>query len=152
GDEGQVFKQFVSWVVGQIHTLGGEDYTATLHFDLYGSAGYAFNFDIERIAAYLALRQELAAALPLNTEAPADFGSKQAQIEGFQALRAALRRLGSNVRIVADEWCDTLDDVRLFASAGAADMVQIKMPDIGSITESLEALLMCHKLGIGAFL
>lgn len=38
------------------------------------------------------------------------------------------------MEIVADEWCNTLEDVRDFVNAGAAHMVQVKTPDLGVLT------------------
>ena len=152
GPQGETFKRFVSWVVQQILELGSADYRPTLHFDLYGSAGFAFDLDVERIADYLVEVEALARPLALNIEAPADFGSKAAQIEGFRAIRSALNRKGSAVQIVVDEWCDTVEDVALFSREQAADLIQIKTPDMGSVTQSLEAILLCQQHGVGAYL
>ncbi|MFK0692088.1 hypothetical protein ACFX5Q_28340 [Mesorhizobium sp. IMUNJ 23033] len=54
---------------------------------------------------------------------------------------AILDTRGSNARIVVDEQCNTLDDIRQFASAKAAHLIQIKMPDLGSVAESATAVL-----------
>jgi methylaspartate ammonia-lyase len=62
----------------------------------------------------------------LNIESPADYGSLEAQIEGFTRIR---QKLGCDAKIVADEWCDTLEDVRKVSEAGAADILQINVPD-----------------------
>ncbi len=56
------------------------------------------------------------------------------------------------VKLVADEWANTLDDIRAFIAAGAVDMIQIKMPDLGSVHNSIEAVLACKAGGVGAFL
>jgi len=53
---------------------------------------------------------------------------------------------------VADEWANTLEDIRLFADAGAADIVQIKTPDLGGIQDTIEAVLYCRKRKVGAYL
>src|SRR5690606_8131353 len=82
----------------------------------------------------------------------ADFGSKETQIEGLRAIRSALKRKGSALKVVVDEWCDTAADVALFSREQAADLIQIKTPDMGSLTESLEAILLCHEHGVGAYL
>jgi methylaspartate ammonia-lyase len=57
-----------------------------------------------------------------------------------------------NVQLVVDEWANTLDDIRIFVDAQAADMIQIKMPDLGSVHNSVEAVLICKAGGVGAFL
>ncbi len=56
------------------------------------------------------------------------------------------------MQLVADEWANTLDDVQAFIAAGAADMIQVKMPDLGSVHNSIQAVLACKAGGIGAFL
>jgi len=56
------------------------------------------------------------------------------------------------VELVADEWANTLDDIRAFVDAGAADMIQIKMPDLGSIHNTIQAVLACKAADVGALL
>ena len=51
-------------------------------------------------------------------ESPVLTGSKAAQIATFQELRQSLRTAGHAVAIIADEWCNTLEDIREFADAG----------------------------------
>ena len=46
----------------------------------------------------------------------------------------------------------TLADIEAFADTGAADYLQIKMPDLGSLTNSVEAVLRCRRAGVGAYL
>jgi methylaspartate ammonia-lyase len=67
-------------------------------------------------------------------------------------LRRRLRERGVPVALVADEWCNTLTDVEEFARAEAADYLQIKMPDLGSLARSVEAVLLCRRAGVGAYL
>jgi methylaspartate ammonia-lyase len=123
-----------------------------LHFDLYGMAGLEFDGDIDGMAGYIAGLAEDLKPFALQIETPFDFRSRDAQIEGFVALRRALELRGSAVRLVADEWCDTLADVREYARHRGAHMLQIKMPDMGSIADSAEAVLHCRASGLAAYL
>ena len=59
---------------------------------------------------------------------------------------------GASVQIVADEWCNTLEDVRDFVEAGAAHMIQVKTPDLGGINNTLEAIIYAKERGMGAYL
>ncbi|HXE48658.1 MAG TPA: enolase C-terminal domain-like protein, partial [Ramlibacter sp.] len=59
---------------------------------------------------------------------------------------------GSKVGLIADEWCNTLEDTRVFAQAQACDFVQIKTPDLGGINNSIEAVLYCKAHGMGCCL
>ena len=59
---------------------------------------------------------------------------------------------GVNVELVADEWCNTVDDVRAFVDAGAGHMIQIKTPDLGSLHNTADAVLYCKEKGVGAYM
>jgi methylaspartate ammonia-lyase len=152
GEHGEVFAEFAEWVVSRIRQENDEHYRPTLHFDLYGTPGLAFSGDPKRIASFIASVARRVAPYKLHIEGPADFGSVKAQIEGFARIREELDTQACEAKIVADEWCDTLADIRAFARAGAADILQIKMPDVGSVTNSFEAVRLCKELGVGAYL
>ena len=51
----------------------------------------------------------------------------------------------------ADEWCNTLEDVKYFADNKAGHMAQIKTPDLGGINNIVEAVLYCKEKGFGAY-
>jgi len=70
----------------------------------------------------------------------------------MRELRQTLRDKETDVKIIADEWCNTLDDIEAFSEKGAVDIVHIKMPDLGGINNSVEAVLLCKEKGIGAYL
>ena len=53
------------------------------------------------------------------------------QIASFEKLRSLLKEKSIAVGLIADEWCNTLEDIKLFADAAASDYVQIKTPDLG---------------------
>jgi methylaspartate ammonia-lyase len=55
------------------------------------------------------------------------------------------------VQIVVDEWCNTLDDIRLFVAAGAADVIHVKTPDLGGVNNTIEALLLVARGGLLAY-
>jgi methylaspartate ammonia-lyase len=78
--------------------------------------------------------------------------TQEEQVEKFSSLRKLLKEKGIDVGLIADEWCNTLSDIRLFAAAGASDFVQIKTPDLGSIHNTIEAVLYCKSRGMGACL
>jgi methylaspartate ammonia-lyase len=53
---------------------------------------------------------------------------------------------------VADEWANTLDDIRAFNQARAAHVVQIKAPDLGPIHDIVDAIVDCRRHGVLAHL
>jgi methylaspartate ammonia-lyase len=78
-------------------------------------------------------------------------GSKAGQIEALTGLCALLHSQEVAVDIVADEWCNTLEDVEEFTDAGAGDMIQVKTPDLGGINNVVEAILYAKARGVGAY-
>lgn len=151
GRDGELLEEYLRWLTRRIAELGGADYRPRLHIDVYGTIGLAFDGDVERIAAYLARLGEITAPLRLAVEHPIDAGSRDAQITTYVRLREALARLGSPVRIAVDEWCNTLEDIRDFVAARAADVVHVKTPDLGGINNTIEALLHVRERGLFAY-
>ena len=152
GRDGGLLLDYVRWLAQRIAALGGPDYRPRLHLDTYGTLGLVFGDDLARMADYLGRIAEAASPYPVQLEGPLDAGSRPAQIEALGALRQVLRERGINVPIVADEWCNTLDDARAFIDAGAADFVQVKTPSLGSITNSIAAIQYAQARGIYSYL
>jgi len=69
----------------------------------------------------------------------------------LRELTQVVDERGISVEIVADEWCNTLEDIKYFADNKAGHMVQIKTPDLGGIGNIVDAVLYCKERGIGAY-
>jgi methylaspartate ammonia-lyase len=87
----------------------------------------------------------LVAPHALVIEGPVDCGSREEQIELMAKLREYVDEHNIPVKYVADEWCNTLEDIKDFVQAKAGHMIQIKAPDLGGINNSVEAVLYCHE-------
>ncbi|MER8996026.1 methylaspartate ammonia-lyase [Mesorhizobium sp. M0678] len=151
GTDGQTFMEFVRWVSMRTRELGHPGYQPVLHFDVYGWIGQEIGLAPQSIADFICKVAESVPGFTLNIEFPADFGSTQAQIENYAEIVSILDARGSNARIVVDERCNTLGDIRLFAEAKAAHLVQIKTPDVGSIADTARAVLICKANKVGAY-
>ena len=137
---------------GRIQAIGDADYRPTMHLDLYGTLGELFHMQLEPLVDYLGRLRQAAAPFPLLVESPVIAKTQDAQIETFKALREILRARSIAVGLIADEWCNTLADIKLFADRKCADYVQIKTPDLGGINNTIEAVLYCKRNGMGASL
>jgi len=152
GLDGSILKDYVKWLSDRVIKLReSEDYMPIFHIDVYGTIGVAFNQDIAKQADYLATLEEAAKPFHLRIEGPMDVEEREAQVEALSALTAELDRRGINVELVADEWCNTLDDIKLFADKKAGHVVQIKTPDLGGVNNIAEAVLYCNEKGIGSY-
>ena len=101
---------------------------------------------------YLSSLETLAAPFKLRVEHPVDAGSREDQITMMVTLRKKIKDRGLTVEIVADEWCNTLSDIEQFIAAEAVDVIQIKMPDLGSVDNSIAAVTMRKAAGVKAYL
>jgi len=152
GRRGEKLREYIRWLVQRVAELRPDpDYRPALHLDVYGTIGLAFGGDLDRIADYLASLVADAGRLPLYIEGPVDMEEKGRQMEALLGIRTRLRKLGAPVKIVADEWCNTLEDIRDFTDAGVCDMVQIKTPDLGGIQDTIRSVIYCRELGMEAY-
>jgi len=154
GADGEGLREYVAWLVERASELGPESYRPRLHLDVYGVIGDAFGapFDRTEVVDYFGSLAEAAGEHPLQIEGPMDVGGRAEQIHAMAELRDALDDADVDVDLVADEWCNTFDDVEAFVDAGAADVVQVKTPDLGGIQRSGEAVRYCEGTDVRAYL
>ena len=100
---------------------------------------------------YLCELEELASPFILRIEGPVDAGNRKDTMEALKTLTKMIDDNGRTVEIVADEWCNTLEDVKYFADHKAGHMLQVKTPDLGGVNNCIEALLYCNEKNIGAY-
>lgn len=152
GKDGSILRDYVKWLSDRVLKLReSEDYMPIFHIDVYGTMGVAFNQDIQKQADLLAELEEAAKPFHLRIEGPMDLEEREATVEALAALTAEVDRRGVNVELVADEWCNTLEDIKLFADKKAGHVVQIKTPDLGGVNNIAEAVLYCNEKGIGSY-
>lgn len=152
GPRAEALETYISWIADRIRTLHPRaDYTPALHLDVYGLLGAAAT-SLPDLADIIARLEAAAAPYTLRIEHPLDAGGRDEQITQLKHLRDLLSERGSSVRLIADEWANTADDIHAFAAAGAADMVQIKTPDLGSLHHTVDAVLDCLRHGVGPVL
>lgn len=146
GKDGSILLDYVKWLqkrIGEIRV--DESYAPIIHIDVYGTIGEAFGYDNYTVMAdYLVSLEEAAKPYQLRIEGPLDAGNFEDQVTHLAGLRKELEARGSKVELVADEWCNTLEDIKKFAEEKAGHMIQIKTPDLGSISNTIEAVLYCQ--------
>ncbi|WP_049923442.1 methylaspartate ammonia-lyase [Halopiger djelfimassiliensis] len=154
GANGEPLLEYVEWLVERSRELGPEGYEPRFHIDVYGMIGEIFGppYDRPEVVDYFGALADAAAPSPIQIEGPMDAGGRTDQIEAMVELRNGLAEAGVDVDIVADEWCNTFADVQAFVDAEAADLVQIKTPDLGGIHRSGQAVSYCEGTETRAYL
>ena len=154
GKNGEKLAEYVAWLRDRIlANRSDENYLPVFHIDVYGTIGAAFgNTNYTAMADYIEELGRIAKPFKLRIEGPMDCDvDVPTQMKALAGLTAELDKRGCDVELVADEWCNTLEDIKLFADNKAGHMVQIKTPDLGGINNTIEAVLYCKEKGIGAY-
>ena len=152
GKDGSILKEYVVWLRDRIlNWRVNESYNPIFHIDVYGTIGLAFNNDIDVMTTYMMELEEAAKPFAIRIEGPVDAGEREGTMQALKALRAELEKRGSKLEIVADEWCNTLEDIKYFADNKAGHMLQIKTPDLGGVNNVAEAIIYCNEKGIGSY-
>ena len=154
GPQGELLEKYVAWLRDRIlNNRADENYNPIFHIDVYGTIGAAFgNNNYKAMADYLEKLAETAKPFHLRIEGPMDCDvDRETQMLALKGLTEEIDRRGIDVELVADEWCNTLDDVKYFTDNHAGHMVQIKTPDLGGVNNTIEAVLYCKEHGMGAY-
>ncbi len=152
GKQGELLKEYVAWMRDRILKYRtSEDYLPVFHIDVYGTIGIAFNNDFEKITKYLLELEQIAKPFKIRIEGPVDTGDRQGTLDALRILTKAMDDAHSQLEIVADEWCNTLEDIKDFADAKAGHMLQIKTPDLGGVNNVAEAIIYCNKVKVGSY-
>jgi methylaspartate ammonia-lyase len=144
GDDGAELTRYARWLKERIESLGGDDYWPTVHLDMRGVLGTITGNNLGRVLGHLYALEQAVQPFPLRVECPVLMADREAQIEAMKTLREYVRLRKMKVQLIADEWANTLDDVRAFVEAGAADMIHLNMPELGTLSNAVEAVLACR--------
>ncbi len=152
GRHGEKLQIYVKWLADRIRSKRIDtNYEPSLHIDVYGNIGAIFDNNVKKMADYLVSLEEAAQPFKLHIEGPMDMEAKAPQIEMLAKLKDRLTALGTGIELVADEWCNTLEDIRDFCDAQCCHMVQIKTPDLGSVHNIVESILYCKENGMESY-
>lgn len=152
GKNGELLLEYVKWLRDRIIKYrNSPNYSPIFHIDVYGTIGIAFNNDVDKMFKYLLTLEEAAKPFAIRIEGPVDTGDREGTMLYLKALTKALNDAGSKLEIVADEWCNTYEDIKYFADNKAGHMLQIKTPDLGGVNNIVESILYCNKAHIGSY-
>lgn len=153
GLKGEKLLDYITWLNKRVvEKRQDENYSPIFHIDVYGTIGAAFDLNIEKIVDYLQTLEKAAHPFLLRIEGPVDADTREKTMEALRDITALLGERGSTVEIVADEWCNTLEDIKFFVDNKAGHIIQIKTPDLGGVSNVVEATLYCKQNGVGAYI
>ena len=152
GLNGELLVNYIKYLrkrILQIRT--NECYKPIFHIDVYGTIGIIFDNDSRKIVDYFKILEKEAHPFKLRIEGPVDDGTREGTMLKLKEITALCDQEGVNVEVVADEWCNNLEDIKYFADNRAGHMLQIKTPDLGGVNNTVEAIIYCNEKNIGAY-
>ncbi|MGD9795814.1 MAG: methylaspartate ammonia-lyase [Dehalococcoidia bacterium] len=152
GDDGEKLVGYVLWASQRVRAHSPAGRLPSLHVDVYGTIGEVCGGDLGRVIGYLEHLAEAADPLRLSVEDPVRASDGEARRQLMAELVRRIDRQRIPVSVVADENCNVLEDIELWASEHAAHMIHVKLPDLGSLSNSVEAALACHREGVGVYI
>lgn len=152
GEHGELLLKYIEWMRNRVLQFRkDENYNPVFHIDVYGTIGIAFNYDVDKMFEYLLECEKMAAPFRIRIEGPIDTGDREGTMTYEKVLTEKLDKVGSKLEIVADEWCNTLEDIKYFADNKAGHVLQIKTPDLGGVNNVAEAIIYCNEKGVGSY-
>lgn len=153
GTHGEKLEEYLKWLMNRIDKVDKNDsYNPIIQLDVYGTIGVIFDNDLQKVADYIKKLSQIVYPYKLKIEGPIDLDTRENQIESLSKLTKIIDEQNINVDIVADEWCNTYEDVIDFADNKAGHMIQIKSPDVGSIDDIVKSIIYCKEHGLKAYL
>lgn len=149
--DGKIFLNWIDWVTKRIKEIGEPDYNPVMRYDMYGTIGYCFDNDLDKVVDYLIKMEEICKPYQVFCEMPVDLKSDEKQMEGFKYIRKKLDEKGSTMKLIIDEYANTYEDIKRWVDNKGMDMVQVKTIDLGGINNIIEAVLYCKEHNILAY-
>jgi methylaspartate ammonia-lyase len=151
GRDGKKFLEWAKWVRNRIDEIGLPGYKPVLRYDVYGCIGDAFDNNLDKVVDYLLEVEKISEPFDIFVEMPIDLKSNEEQIKGMKYLREKLDEKGSKLKLIIDEYANTLEEIREWVDSKGADMVQVKTIDLGGINNVVDAVLYCKGKGVLAY-
>lgn len=152
GLKGEILVDYLEYLSTRVRKIRtDENYNPIFHIDVYGTIGIIFDNNPRLIVDYLKVLEDAAKPFKLRIEGPVDDGTKEGTMQALKDITALCDSEGVNVEIVADEWCNTLEDIKYFADNRAGHILQIKTPDLGGVNNTVEAIIYCNEKNIGSY-
>lgn len=136
GQIGKGGERLLQWVEDVQQRVKKFNYSPVLTLDFHGALSQVFQNDLNAVARYLIDLTRAAKPLVLHVESPVEAKT----FEEFSMQMKDLRARGLKAKLIADEWANTPEQVRELPAADAIDEVHLKMPDLGTLSECVEAV------------
>lgn len=133
----------IGWIEDFKNRASRFEYTPVLTLDFHGALDDLCGGDLERVADMIESFASVALPHRCHIESPLlapDFAKFRSRIAELKSILAERGLHSPYLRIIADEWANSTDDIKQLIASNAVDGVHIKMPDTGTLSECAEAV------------
>jgi methylaspartate ammonia-lyase len=152
GPNGEKPQRFIRQLGALVAAVADDGYRPTLSLDFRGGLGQLFQNNLGKILGALYGLESAAAPYPLRVVDPLIGDSLADQAQGLARLKEYLTLRGMTLQLAAGKWVRSAGDVVALAEANAVDAVRIDLLRLGSLHQSIEAVLAARGRGLTAIL
>jgi methylaspartate ammonia-lyase len=152
GSDGAKLQRFIRELTDLIERVTEPDYRPAIHLDVAGGLGQIYEDNVGRILGALYGLEQAAQPYPLCISDPVSTDDPDKQIEIRQQLLDFIRLRGMRIRLGVRSPLRSLADVQRFAATGAAHLLELSLPQLGTIQQSIRAIHICRQAGMAVLL
>ncbi len=150
GANGEILQRAIRNLQKRLTVAAGDNFP-TIHVNARGGLGKLYD-NVGKILGAIFGLTKASSPCSMRIEDPVHREDRQTHIEAMFEVKDYLRMRRMATPLVAGAWINSPDDVLAFAEAGAAGMIRLNMPRLGSLHRSIEAALICKKRDIAILL
>jgi methylaspartate ammonia-lyase len=145
GSGGEKLQRFIRQLTKLLSQVTQPDYRPAIHLDLAGGLGELFDYNDGRILGAIYGLEQAAAPYPLRISDPIYFADVDQQIKKMRQLKDYLRMRRLNTQLAANLSIHTVTDVERFVERGAVHLLEISLPRLGTVRQSMQAVQICRQ-------
>lgn len=143
-------KNLIAWIHDFKARAARFNYTPTVTLDFHGALDELCNSNLVRVADMIQSLIQAAAPHACHIESPllaADFQTFKTRISELKQILMDRGFKAPSFRLVADEWANSVQEMKVLSTAKAVDGIHVKMPDVGTLSECAEAVRILRDAG-----
>ena len=152
GSNGEKLQRFIRQLTQVIDRVTEPDYRPTIHLDVGGGLGELFDADAGRILGALYGLEQAAKPYPLCIADPLARDETTQQVKIMRQLMDYIRLRKMEVKLAANHAILSPTDVRHFIEAGAAHILELSLPQLGTVQQSIKAVQACRQAGVAVLM
>ncbi|MFQ5575507.1 MAG: hypothetical protein ACE5G8_00820 [Anaerolineae bacterium] len=147
GDECRLLQRNVRRLKEQLTRLTPAGYAPAIHLNLRGGLGRLYRNDPGKMLGALFGLERAAAPYRLQIADPVVTATLKSQIDLFNQLKEYARLRKLTLQLAAESGVTSADTAQAVLEAGAAELIRLNPPWMGSLHRAIEGVLACRERG-----